>query len=287
MSRCVEPVEAWLSSEPNQYGVHYPVRSLKGAKPGSYHLRDCGKCIGCAARKGQDWAVRAYMEAHMHLRNCVICLTLADPVDSCKAMKPIVAKFLKRLRKRLGCLRIRFLYVVERGGDNDRVHCHLIIFGHDFMDSAYFGRKVAKGFAYNSHLIAEAWSVRGESLGLHHITPGDPNAIFYAAGDAFKNFGRESAMDYSRGRMLGLGFMDAFASDFDRNGFITIDGRKQPLPAAYLRRPECKEPLRGLRHRNRRFRESQSLEDFERHKATADSRRVNLEARLRLRRGEF
>lgn len=287
MSRCVNPLDRWFSGEPNQYGVHYPVKSPDGAKPGSYHLRDCGRCIGCAARIGQDWAVRAYMEARMHPQNCVVCLTLEDAVETCADMVPIMTNFLKRLRWDLGNGSIRYLYVVERGGQHDRVHAHIILFGRDFREDSYDGFAVEKGYAYRSHTIANAWSVGGESLGFHHITPGDPDAIFYAAGDAFKNFGHESEFNYSKRPMLGVAYMRRWCDDFDRNGFLTIDGKKQPLPPAYLRRPEFKEPLRGLRVRNRAFREGQTLEDLERHKSTADSRRINLEAKLKIRRGEF
>lgn len=290
MSRCVAPLVRWLSADPNEHGYRYPVKSPDKAEPGSYHLRDCGKCIGCAARRGLDMSVRAYMEAHRHDRNCVVCLTFNDAPPTAALAYAFLVRFFKRLRHHLAQAKrgkYRYLFVIERGGKNDRVHAHVILFGQDFLFDSFHRHPVEKGVSWCSQMISDCWSEGGQSLGIHHITPGDPNAIFYAAGDAFKNYGLESKASWSKHPLLGKAFMDCFADDFNRNGFITIDGKKFPLPSVYKRRPEYKGDLALLRARDLEFREGQTFDDWQAHLASAEARRVNLEVKLKMRRGQF
>lgn len=290
MSRCVTPLRRWLSIDPNEHGYRFPVVSPDKGAPGSYHLRDCGKCIGCAAKRALDMSVRCYMEAHQHDRNCVVCLTFDNAPSTAEEAYAFLVRFFKRLRMRLARDnrgKLRYLFAIEHGGKNDRVHAHVIFFGQDFLSDCYHRHPVEKGVAWCSQTIADAWSEGGDSLGIHHITPGDPNAIFYAAGDAFKNYGLDSKANWSKHPLLGKAFMDRFADDFNRNGFITIDGRKCPLPSAYKRRPEYRADLESLRARDLEFREGQTFDDYQAQLASARSREVNLEAKLKMRRGQF
>lgn len=289
MSRCVKPQARWLSIDPNRHGYHYPVRDPDKGQPGSFHYVDCRKCVGCAARNALDWSVRAFMEAHETEHNCVVNLTFAQEPESCQEAAPVVSGFLKRLRTRnarSGGPKVRFFGVVERGMQRDRVHAHVIVFGQDFRDTMHSrGFRNGREF-YRSHLLDELWSSGRYCLGWHDVMPATPAAIFYAAGDALKNFERESKPLFSTRPLLGKAFMDRYADDFARVGGIHIDGKVCPLPRQFNRRKEYADVLAPLKARAREFVDARTFDDLERHAATAESREINMRDTLKRRRGE-
>lgn len=76
----------------------------------------CGQCIGCRLEYSRQWAIRCLDEAQMHAQNCFITLTLS-PENVQKFGRSLdlslFQKFMKRLRKEVAPLRIRFFTAVS------------------------------------------------------------------------------------------------------------------------------------------------------------------------------
>ena len=117
----------------------------------------CGQCIGCRLTHSRDWATRCVHEAHMHDRNCFLTLTYSDenlPENSTLVRKHLT-DFLKRYRKAVDPVKLRYFGCGEYGSKLSRPHYHLIIFGHDFDDKLLY--KQGKFPLYNSALLSSLW----------------------------------------------------------------------------------------------------------------------------------
>ncbi|AXH77224.1 MAG: hypothetical protein [Microviridae sp.] len=80
----------------------------------------------------------------------------------------------------------------------------------------------------------------------------EPGSIFYTAGYTLKNAGHSDSFHLaSRRPPLGDTWLDKYSDDAVRNGFITIDGRKHPIPAAYLNRDKHRIDFDQVRERRR------------------------------------
>lgn len=147
----------------------YPVRlSVKRKNSEIAELMDvaCGKCVECLQAKSTEWSFRIMDEVSLHNDNCFITLTYNDehlPVDS-KLGKPTLFKkdlqnFMKRLRKALRPLKVRYFACGEYGSKGSRPHYHLILFGYKPSDLVFL-KTTAKGEAiYTSKIIQKAWSL--------------------------------------------------------------------------------------------------------------------------------
>jgi len=227
------PLSAWFSSTPNDAG-HYPVTfGLHSGYSDRPVELPCGKCVGCVQDRCEDWSVRCYHESTLHAFNCFATLTYADPSPD-RISKPDLQHFFKRLRKR--GFKLRYFAVGEYGGQTRRPHYHVIFFGEDFREG---GIRVAMGGKseteyYVSPTLSDAWG-QGHCL----VAPADPAAIFYTCGYSLKSLGNgETFALQSRRLALGTGWLDRFHDDVSRNNFVTIDGARHRVPAAYLARPE-------------------------------------------------
>lgn len=111
-------------------------------------------------------------EVSLHEENCFLTLTYNDehlPVDS-KFGKPTLCKkdlqdFMKRLRKSLQPLKVRFFACGEYGSKGSRPHYHLILFGYKPSDLVYL-KTTAKGeIIYRSSWLEKLWQFGFSSVG--------------------------------------------------------------------------------------------------------------------------
>lgn len=94
----------------------------------------CGSCVGCRLERARQWAMRCVDEASMHKENSFITLTFNDdnlPLNRSLDVS-IFQKFMKRLRKEVAPLRLRF-FIVENTALNWAVRIIIRLFSD--MDS--------------------------------------------------------------------------------------------------------------------------------------------------------
>lgn len=116
----------------------------------------CGQCLPCRINRRRQWMWRQYLESLCHDNNAFVTLTYSeDRLPANGSLEPrSLQLFIKRLRKAVLPLRIRYFAVGEYGEQTLRPHYHLSLFGlsgHQVVES--FGRpKVV------ASLIEEIWS---------------------------------------------------------------------------------------------------------------------------------
>lgn len=227
---CFNPLGGWMGQRANDSG-RYPV---------VFRLRDgwidkpidlpCGKCIGCLQDKARSWAIRCYHESTQHRRNAFVTLTYRDENCPDQVSKPDLQLFFKRLRAR--GVKFRYFACGEYGGMFGRPHYHCLFFGQDFREGSQ-----ALGIAgeyYTSKFLDDTWS-----NGHVTVAPCEPGSVFYTAGYQLKNLDQPTAFHLgSRRPYIGAGWLSRYHDDIARLGFVTIEGKKFPIPASYLKRPE-------------------------------------------------
>lgn len=160
----------------------------------------CGKCIGCRLEYSRQWAMRCIHEAQLYNDNSFITLTYNDenlPDDASLCMSHL-QKFIKRYRKKISPLKLRFFACGEygkicincglsfpvckkKGCGNfvptiGRPHYHMCVFGHDFPDKelvyrdyqttseSVFYKKTPKEI-WTSKMLASVWKKGFCSIG--------------------------------------------------------------------------------------------------------------------------
>lgn len=75
----------------------------------------CNTCVGCRLDRARQWAMRCMDEASLYPENSFITLTFNDEhLPNNRSLDvSIFQKFMKRLRKEVAPLRIRFFTVVS------------------------------------------------------------------------------------------------------------------------------------------------------------------------------
>ncbi len=131
-------------------------------------------------------------EAATHDENCFITLTYNDdnlPLDG-SLNKKHFQDFMKRLRKKIEPIRVRYYQCGEYGEKLARPHYHALLFGFDFQDkqlhSEEFGNKT-----YTSEMLAETW-------GLGFVTVGQVTfeSAAYCASYVTKKITGKKAQDH-------------------------------------------------------------------------------------------
>ena len=115
---CFSPLKAWRNpDDPGGrllFSPHTIGGSIEHADRTCLNI-PCGQCIGCRLAYSRSWAVRCCHEASLHIFNSFITLTY-DPAylpDSGSLDIEHFQKFMKRLRKKLHPLKIRFFIVAS------------------------------------------------------------------------------------------------------------------------------------------------------------------------------
>ena len=160
---CYHPLKAWYGRGQTKNGKRPIVfkMSLAADPFGEESLElPCGQCHGCRLDRSREWAMRCMHEKQLHDHSCFLTLTYDNehlPKDL--SLEPIhLTNFLKRLRKKLHPIKIRYFACGEYGDETKRAHYHLLLFGYDFTDKKLW--KIQNGHRlYTSQLLSETWGM--------------------------------------------------------------------------------------------------------------------------------
>lgn len=239
----------------------------------------CRKCLGCKLDYARSWTDRMLLEYQDTKKAVFITLTYNDaslPVSDLGFMtlhKPDVQLFMKRLRRELEPLKIRFFLAGEYGGTTHRPHYHAILFGVDmtnFPDSRVLKYDNIGLPVYTSDALARIWS-----HGFVSLAPATYNTFAYVSRYMLKKQGPKSYQmrcnweDYSydglidkptqlavpefnlMSRMPGIGIKYLESLDIDpaeeynisvNTGKLRDPVRSMPIPEAFLRRLKSSDP---------------------------------------------
>lgn len=133
----------------------------------------CGRCIGCRLEYSRQWANRCLLELEYHKEACFVTLTYDDdhvPISrypdpaTGEALPCLTLRkrdfqlFMKRFRKALGDVQIRFFAAGEYGRQTFRPHYHAIIFGWKPKDLIFYKQSEAGFMYYNSPFMDKIWT---------------------------------------------------------------------------------------------------------------------------------
>lgn len=218
---CYNPTFAWKTRRihPNTGKPVYSTKPTDAINVQDPVTWPCGKCIGCHARRAQEWGIRGMHEAHMHERNSFLTLTYNPhtlPKDG--SLKPDhLRDFIKRMRDRIDPVKIKYLACGEYGPKGGRPHYHLCIYGYAFPDMEENGTSPKGLKIYKSKLLKELWP-----LGRHTVQEANYQTACYVAKYTHKyNLQRGKIKaneglteEFSRqSNGLGLAFFERFMSD--------------------------------------------------------------------------
>jgi len=169
---CYHPIAAyrWTKLKPNGKAC------ISFQQPNLYKFKNhvdfeemflpCGQCIGCRLERSRQWAIRCIHEASFHSGNSFLTLTYNDDnirwsqvTGEQTLYKRDLQLFMKRLRKALEPIKVRFFACGEYGDTTHRPHYHVILFGYDFPDKVRWSRSNAGFWYYRSSQLENIWQL--------------------------------------------------------------------------------------------------------------------------------
>lgn len=202
----------------------------------------CGQCMPCRFNRRRLWTHRIMLESLCHSDSAFVTLTYAeDHLPAGRSLQPKdLQNWLKRLRKRVAPLSLRF-YAVGEYSDDNRPHYHAVLFGYP---TCRFGNTRVRyhfgGGAYSYPCCSQCDLVH-ETWGFGNVFLGDVTTASaqYCAGYVTKKMTRtddprlegrwpEFARMSNRPG-IGLAFMHDVASDLMRLG---LDTSQPDVPSA-------------------------------------------------------
>lgn len=187
----------------------------------------CGKCTECINLHKITWQHRLEDEKKCHKASCFITLTYAETDGNLHPED--LTKFIKRLRKAVSPVKIRYYACGEYGSKGKRPHYHLVIFGYDFPDRIEY-RRDKKGFMMcRSPLLEKLWM-----FGISSVLPANMTTFGYVTKDMQK------LLPVSDDRLPPFIRMSSHpgigANGWNRSlsdGKLWHDGKSIPLPRYY------------------------------------------------------
>lgn len=240
-----------------KYDYSVPLRVPALARPClQQYLLPCGKCLACRMANCQQWTFRALCELDAHEVSAFITLTVDDShmqsvfPSFCLCHRPFQL-FMKRLRKEIAPLQVRYIMCGEYGTHTFRPHYHVIVFGWFPTDAQPFHYR-GSYVDFTSATIKRLWSDSdtGESYGFHTVALANEQTIRYLVGYVLKKVDLPSNMAVppylrvSTRPALGLDFYKKyesmlFAHDADLhypNQYVYCGRKKIGLPRYFLKK---------------------------------------------------
>lgn len=247
---CLYPRHAWLQPQgrpsfrpPSWLPVDEAVRLP------SHVMLPCGRCLYCRTKRARDWATRCYHEALTSEASCFVTLTYA-PEHLPKGgtlVKRDLQLFIKRLRKAIAPVKIRFFACGEYGAHLSRPHYHVLVFGWRPPDLVLWCTSRKSCTLYRSALVERLWP-------LGYSTVGDVTirSCGYVARYCLKKVYR--CPDYYDGRLpeftacstrpaIGRRWLETCSGPTYPDDFVVVDGVKRKPPRYYDKFLELTNPV--------------------------------------------
>jgi len=206
---------------------------------------DCGWCSECCAKYARQWSQRIMDEFYsVGDVGCFVTLTYDDEhlPDDQQVNKRDFQLFMKRLRKAISPVKVRFFSCGEYGGKRNRPHYHVILFGW-FPPDLY---KVSKD-RFGSDMLCRIWKNGFVSVGEVTIDSAKYCAKYLAKSDPRIHEVRPFT---NMSRRPGIG-ASVVTPEMLLTGVRYFDGNMYPLPRFYLDTLEKQgfntRPLRRIR----------------------------------------
>ena len=260
------------------------------------HIR-CNQCIGCRLYRSREWAIRITHEAQLHQDNSFLTLTYSDenlPLDG-SLVPEDHRNFIKRLRKRLSPLQLRYFHCGEYGEENLRPHYHCILFGYSDPDQIPWSKTPTGDTLYRSPLLEKTWELGHVLVG--QVTPESAQYVAsyttkkltvskqsteadyrkwssrYLRADPYTGEIKEIAPEYSTSSNrpgIGKPWYDRYKSEVFPSDFVIIKGQKMPVPRYYELLLERENPTlyaevkrKRIKNRDRSHDSAQRLQSME------------------------
>lgn len=206
----------------------------------------CGKCLTCRTQRRRIWTHRLMLECSVREDNSFLTLTYddehlnLDPETGLATLCPRDTQlFLKRLRKAIAPLKLRFYLVGEYGDVTGRPHYHVALFGFPPCQNLTGGNTCN---CQTCSMLRELWG-KGSIL----LANLEPASCAYVAGYVTKKLVKDISSDLGRHpefqRMsnrpgIGADVMDELASTL-----LEHDNFNQPDVPSVLMHGRDKWPL--------------------------------------------
>lgn len=214
----------------------------------------CRQCLSCRLNRASEWQTRLVHEGKQHTSKIFLTLTYND--DNLPKYGSLETRhlqlFIKRLRKAIAPIKIRYYACGEYGDTTRRAHYHAIIYGWEPSDGRLHSVGSSGDKLYVSALLSQLWT-----KGNHLYSPADEGTMGYVARYSVKKQTGQSGKDVykhldddtgeltpikppfaimSLKPMIGGDHLEKFQDDYFRLGSTIINGTRKPLPMAYVRK---------------------------------------------------
>jgi len=120
----------------------------------------CRQCLSCRLNRSSEWQTRLIHEGKRH--SSKIFLTLTYDNENLPEFGSLQTRhlqlFIKRLRKAIAPIKIRYYACGEYGDTTRRAHYHAIIYGWEPSDGRFHSSSVSGDKLYVSSLLSQLWT---------------------------------------------------------------------------------------------------------------------------------
>lgn len=193
---------------------------------------NCGQCIACRLNRASDWAARIMHEARMSAESYFLTLTydeenLPRVGNYSTLVKDDVQRFLKRLRKALEPVKLRYYLCGEYGETYGRAHYHVVVFldSHSEDFERYVNLSWKFGFVHFGNVSFESAAYVARYC--TKLLTG-PKKEWYIERNILPEF---SLM--SRRPGIGAKWLEKYGNEVKAHHSIIVKGRKVSPPRYY------------------------------------------------------
>lgn len=155
---CNSPITAYKFGKTPNGKTNIVFKNPYDVTPPGMELKlPCGRCMACRIEKTRQWGLRAEHEAKFHDENCFITLTYAPENLPPSLEKRPLQLFMKRLRKQIHPIKVKYIASGELGDNYDNPHYHICLFGYMPKDLKLLYTKEGKNY-YTSYWIELLWT---------------------------------------------------------------------------------------------------------------------------------